>query len=189
MFVLFNLVGCIGFGLLLALLLSGGVVVVANLLFAPYRNQWAALLVMVAMFLLLLCQSAMLMGAWYAKDYVADLVTVGTQTVTAFSNDANLSQLMELLDVQEVQDAANAGISTGVSAVEHFTNSLYSVINSYIWRRVGWMALIVALGMTALGFMGGGSSSRSRSRRNGTRPVRVHASRSNRVHRSAHRHR
>lgn len=189
MFVLFNLIGCIGFGLLLALLLSAGLVVLGQLLFAPYRSQWGAIAVMVGMFLLLLFQSVLLVGAWYAKDYVADLTTVGTQTVAAFANDANLNRLIELLDVQRVQEIAQAGINTGVSTVTHLADSLNSVINGYIWRRIGWMALVAVLGMTALGFMGGGSSSRSRnSRRGSARPVRAHASH-NRAHRSVHRRR
>lgn len=241
MFVLSNLIGCIGFGLLLALLLGGGLVFLAHLLFSPYRSQGGAILVIIAMFLLLLFQSVLLVGAWYAKDYVADLTTVGTQTVAALANDANLNRLMELLDVQEVQeiaqaginvgvstmaqlsdslgnvignqaipnlaneanldklteqfdvqrvqDIAQAGIDTGISTVTHLADSLNSVINGYIWRRIGWMALVAVLGMTALGFMGGGSSSRSRnSRRGSARPVRAHVSH-NRAHRSVHRRR
>lgn len=241
MFVLSNLIGCIGFGLLLALLLSGGLAFLAHLLFSPYRSQGGVILVVVAMFLLLLFQSVLLVGAWYAKDYVADLTAVGTQTVAALANDANLNRLIELLDVQEVQEMAQAGIDmgvsavaqltdslgnvignqavtnlandanldklteqfdvqrvqemaqagidTGVSTVTHLADSLNSVINGYIWRRIGWMALVAVLGMTALGFMGGGSSSRSRnSRRGSARPVRAHASH-NRAHRSVHRRR
>lgn len=241
MFVLSNLIGCIGFGLLLALLLGGGLVFLAHLLFSPYRSQGGAILVMIAMFLLLLFQSVLLVGAWYAKDYVADLTTVGTQTVAALANDANLNRLIELLDIQEVQEIAQAGINvgvstmaqlsdslgnvignqaipnlaneanldklteqfdvqrvqdiaqvgidTGISTVTHLADSLNSVINGYIWRRIGWMALVAVLGMTALGFMGGGSSSRSRnSRRGSARPVRAHVSHS-RAHRSVHRRR
>ena len=241
MFVLSNLIGCIGFGLLLALLLGGGLVFLAHLLFSPYRSQGGAILVMIAMFLLLLFQSVLLVGAWYAKDYVADLTTVGTQTVAALANDANLNRLIELLDIQEVQEIAQAGINvgvntmaqlsdslgnvignqaipnlaneanldklteqfdvqrvqeiaqagidTGISTVTHLADSLNSVINGYIWRRIGWMALVAVLGMTALGFMRGGSSSRSRnSRRGSARPVRAHVSHG-RAHRSVHRRR
>ena len=189
MFVLSNLIGCIGFGLLLALLLGGGLVFLAHLLFSPYRSQGGAILVMIAMFLLLLFQSVLLVGAWYAKDYVADLTAVGTQTVTALANDANLDKLTEQFDVQRVQDIAQAGIDTGISTVTHLADSLNSVINGYIWRRIGWMALVAVLGMTALGFMGGGNSSRSRnSRRGSARPVRAHVSH-NRAHRSVHRRR
>lgn len=189
MFVLFNLVGCIGFGLFLTLLLGGGLLVLANMLFAPYRVQWAAILTMVVLLLVLLFQSILFVGAWYAKDYVSDLVSVSTHTVVSIMNDANLNQLVELLDAQEVQNIAQTGIDTGVSTVTHLTDSLNSVINGYIWRRIGWMALVAVLGMAALGFMGGGSSSRNRnSRRGSVRPVRVHASH-NRAHRSVHRRR
>lgn len=241
MFVLSNLIGCIGFGLLLALLLGGGLVFLAHLLFSPYRSQGGAILVMIVMFLLLLFQSVLLVGAWYAKDYVADLTTVGTQTVAALANDANLNRLIELLDVQEVQeiaqaginmgvstmaqlsdslgsvignqavtnfvnganldelteqfdvqrvqDIAQAGIDTGISTVTHLSDSLNSVINGYIWRRIGWMALVAVLGMVVLGFMGGGSTSRNRNgRRSSARPVRAHALH-NRTHRSVHRRR
>lgn len=189
MFVLLNLVGCIGLGLLLTLLLGGGLLVLANILFAPYRVQWAAILTMVVLLLVLLFQSILFVGAWYAKDYVSDLVSVSTHTVVSIMNDANLSQLVELLDAQEIQNIAQTGVDTGVSTVNHFADSLYGVINGYIWRRIGWMALVTVLGMTVLGFMGGGSSSRNRNNRRGrARPVRAHALH-NRVHRSVHRRR
>lgn len=185
MFVWFNLVGCIGFGLLLTLLLGGGLLVLANMLFAPYRIQWGVILVMFVMLLVLLFQSVLFVGAWYAKDYISDLLSVSTNTVTSIMNDANLNQLVKLLDAQEVQNIVQVGADTGISAVNHFADSLFGIVNGYMWRRVGWMALTITLGMVALGFMGGGSSSHSRIHGSRVMPMRPRAPR-NRAHRSVH---
>lgn len=140
--------------------------------------------------LVLLFQSVLFVGAWYAKDYVSDLLSVSTHTVTSIMNDANLIQLVELLDAQEVQNIVQVGADTGVSVVNHFADSLIGVVNGYMWRRVGWMALVIFFGMTLLYFVGGGNRQRDKSHRthrNSVRPMRLHVSRNNREHRSRYR--
>lgn len=162
MFVVFNVVGCIAFGLLLALLLAGGAAFLSYACFAPFRSRIAAGAVIAVSFLLLLYQSVTFVGGWYARDYVSGWLKVGNHTVETLRNDTSLSLLAETLGV-DAQTAA--GVNDGISSAQSLANSLLDMVDDYLWARVGWTAVILLLTVVSFALMQGKSGGRRGSAR------------------------
>lgn len=161
MFVLFNIFSCVVFGLLLALVLSGGLVLLMIKLFAPVRIKPISWILLLSMTILVCYQSVLLVGGFYAKGYVNDIgngistfidasrITIGEVNSSLQSNKQVLENLAEeypmlqtyILDV-DVDEYVNSGLSVPSIIVEE----LNAMVNFYILRRVLWMLAFLLIG-------------------------------------------
>lgn len=184
MFVLFNIVACVGFGLLLALVLTGLVGVLGMALFAPFRSRLLVGALIGLAFVLIGYHSVLFIGGLYARSYILDYSNIGTYTVTALGTDPTLSSIVDYFDIE---NEFAMGVYSGVSSVHHFTNLLLDVVDNYLWVHIGWVLLFMLVSIGLLACMGKTSThrkSRLHERRNGGR-----LSTSHRSNHSSRRHR
>lgn len=161
MFIFFNIVSCVIFGLLLALLLSGGLVLLMTKMFAPVKIKLFSWVLLLFMAIFVCYQSVLLIGGFYAKDYVGDignsLIAFVDSSRTAIGEVGNslqpdrqiLETLAEeypmlqsyILDVN-VEEYINSGLSVPGIIVEE----LNAMVNYYILRRVLWILAFLLAG-------------------------------------------
>ena len=102
MFVLFNIFSCVVLGILLALVLSGGLVLLMIKLFAPVRIKPLSWILLLSMTILVCYQSVLLVGGFYAKGYVNDIGN-GISTFIDASritiDEVNSSLQVQVLDI------------------------------------------------------------------------------------------
>lgn len=167
MFVLFNVVSCIGFGVLLALVLSLGLVFLAMKLFSPVRIKLFSWVLLLFMTLLICYQSVLLVGGGYAKSYMNDIsesvLTVVNTTRTAidgtvstfYQHEQVLEDLTEkypLLQSYISEINLQEYINSGLSVPEIVVKELNSMVNFYMLRRVLWILGFLLLGVIVVAY-------------------------------------
>ncbi len=162
MFVLFNVFSCVTFGLLLALVLSLGLVFLAMKLFAPVRIKLFSWIFLLAMTLFVCYQSILLVGGIYAKSYMDDIgenvLTLVNTTRTAINGSVSVLQqneqiLTDMIDEYPIfrsylsEINVEEYIETGLSVPEIVVEKLGKKVNYYMLRRVLWIIGFLSIGV------------------------------------------
>ena len=161
MFIIGNLIGCLLWGTLIALLVVGGIFFLLRLLVPNSLNSVFSWGVLAILFVHTTAQSSLMVGAMYAKGYVNDvsgyannLLPEKSTAQDAVSDFQRIRQQIEeqfplsksvfkRINTDDIQEYT----ASGHSVVEFIADEMKSTINYYILRRVVWLlgAVLIAL--------------------------------------------
>lgn len=150
MIILDNVIGCIFWGVTIAIVSTMIVCILCKLL---YRLSPIAYIILLILFILTGAQGAMLAGATYLKGYVGDAreiieVTGGTMKTHEEMYDLILNKypvLQPFLDCIDKQDTIDSQTGKEMDIVSYISNKINDTITYYILRRVLWLIGFMAI--------------------------------------------
>ena len=159
--ILTNSIGSLFWGALIAIVVTGVVWFVCQLL--NRGRPPLAYIVLAVLFILTWTQATMMVGAMKAKGYVEDigdyansLVSTGSEVVESATNFEELRQQLSdqfriFLRIEQghVSDAAQY-VSKGHTLVDFVADNLNDTLNYYILRRVLWLIGFVVVAMVVV---------------------------------------
>lgn len=145
--------------LLLALLVSGGVVALIALMTNSTYNRYdftkpKSLIILGLLLIFLFAESACLFGAWrirrqltLAWERVELTIDQAHRTSQAFT-EQELAQVVrrEVPEAERFVELGEAGIQGVTTTAQAYYQSLRSDLNWYIWKRVLWMLAATLIG-------------------------------------------
>ena len=162
MFIVGNMIGCLFWGALMAVVLTAAVWSLCRVL--DRASSLATYIVLFVFLLLVGAQCSMVVGAMYAKGYVTDienyantLLPKGEDMTEATPNIKGvLSQITDkfpmaapIIDSIDIDDAQEY-VANGHSLVSYITADWNSTLNYYILRRVLWIVGFILVAVIAI---------------------------------------
>ena len=167
MFLIGNIVACVFWGALIAIVLTAVVCLFCRVLM-PGKASNALSLAVLAVFLLFAgFQATLMVGAMYAKGYVGDISDYASALVdeangqigsSAQNLDETIHQIEREYPVARVitgrinTDALQEYTDQGLSIADYIADMLRSTLNWYVWRRVLWILGFAVVAMMAIFF-------------------------------------
>jgi len=154
-YVIGELVGCIFWGVLIAVGLSVLLFFIPRLLNPNYSFSPLAIISLVVIFLFLSFQSTLLVGSIKVKGYLPtkkqilsilpeiknEKFSLATFQATARELTADYPMLESFIETAaESLQGAGTNISSLADLADYYSNKIHSLVNKYMLRRIAWIA-------------------------------------------------
>lgn len=159
-----HLFGCLFWGLLIALILTGISIFIAK----GISNKTPNFIVAAVLFILLAYQSILAVGSLYARSYVEDVRQLVEDIVASAPDSESTAELAETVSenfpaipekiIKNMADL-NETTSNVRNIADQMANSLKKSLTSYLWERIAWASGFMIIGIVLLVKVPGNGSS------------------------------